>query len=892
VIKCPACRKDIPDDSAECYLCGESLESLNAATRPLREVSLSSGSIGGGRFAPGQMLAGRYRIIDLLGRGGMGEVYRAEDLKLRQAVALKFLPADLASDPSLLERLYHEVSNARDVAHRNVCRVYDVGESDGQHFISMEYVRGEELGSLLKRIGRLPEDKAIQTARQLCAGLAAIHGRGILHRDLKPSNVMLDERGEVRITDFGLAANADDLTGPERMSGTPAYMSPEQLAGAELTEKSDIYSLGLVLYELFTGKRAFDAPSLPELLRLRKRVSTPETPASLVKSLDPLVEQTILRCLEQAPERRPESALQVAAALPGGDPLAAALAMGETPSPEIVAAAAKEGTLRPAVAIICLTAIFIGGGAVLFLAERVKLNRVIPLERSTEVLQQRASEVIRSLGYTSIPKHSAFGWNENQYIGHILNTDQSVGRWQQLGSGEPAVIYFWYRESPRYLVPQRKFINFVEQYDPEMWVSGMTNLDLSPSGKLTYFEVVPPQVEEPPAEVYQPDWQKLFNEAGLDITKFTRTESKWVPPSAYDARAAWEGTYPSRPDIPLRIEAASFRGLPVSFRMIEPWTVPNRMVERPRSTADAISFIVFVTFVLGGIIFGGYLAFRNSRLGRGDRKGAFRLSAFTVVILTIYWVLRASHVPTSQEFNLFAMFAMEATLLSGIFWLFYMSLEPFVRRWWPHRIISWNRLVAGAFRDPLVGRDVLIGCLAGLAFPLSNFFLRLVAGWIGIPPDQPATFAPDTLSGIRIAFAEFLYDGLFNVFFSFGFLFLFLIFYIMFRRRDWLASAAFLAVLTLIVTPLMGPDPRLAVPAAILNAAVMFFVLTRFGLLAFIVMDLVREIFLAFPLTTDISAWYFDITAIAIGLFSALVLYGFYVSLGGQKIFKGELIPD
>src|SRR5687767_2109801 len=139
------------------------------------------------------MLAGRYRVIDLLGRGGMGEVYRAEDIKLRQAVALKFLPQNLADDAALLDHLYHEVSNARQVAHRNVCRVYDVGEFDGQHFISMEYVRGEELGSLLKRIGRLPEDKAIETARQICAGMAAIHARGILHRDLKPSNVMIDE---------------------------------------------------------------------------------------------------------------------------------------------------------------------------------------------------------------------------------------------------------------------------------------------------------------------------------------------------------------------------------------------------------------------------------------------------------------------------------------------------------------------------------------------------------------------------------------------------------------------------------------------------------------------------------------------------------------------------
>lgn len=892
VINCPACSRKIPGGSETCPSCGQPLDSLDAATRPLRDVSSSFGSIDGGQFAPGEMLGARYRIIDLLGRGGMGEVYRAEDIKLRQAVALKFLPRELAADKDLLERLYQEVSSARQVAHRNVCRVYDVGESDGQHFISMEYVRGEELGSLLKRIGRLPEDKAVETARQLCAGLAAIHSRGILHRDLKPSNVMLDERGEVRITDFGLAANADGLTAAERMSGTPAYMSPEQLEGAALTEKSDIYSLGLVLYELFTGKRAFDAASFPELIRLRKSHTTPQTPTSLIKSLDPLIEQAILRCLEREPERRPDSALEVAAALPGGDPLAAALAMGETPSPEIVAAAGKEGTLRPGVAIACLAAVLIGGLISLLLAERVKLNRVIPLEKSSAVLQQRASDVIRNLGYTAPAKDSASGWHVSRFIGHLLDTDQSPQRWEQLRSGEPAAIYYWYRESPRYLVPERKFINFVEQYDPVMWISGMTTVDLNARGELLYFEAVPPQIEGPTAHSIEPNWDKLFAEAGLDVTKFRPTASLWVPPSAYDTRAAWEGSYPSRPDIPLRIEAAGFRGLPVYFRLVEPWALPTRMEERPRSTADLISFVVFVTLVFSAIIVGGYLSFRNLRSGRADRKGAFQLAAFTVVILTIYWLLRASHVPIPQEFDLFAMFAMEATLLGGLFWLFYMSLEPFVRRWWPHRIISWNRLLAGALRDPLVGRDTLIGCLAGLVFPLAGFSRHVVSVWLDIPPDRPAQFTADALLGIRIALAEFLYEGLFNVFFSFGFLFLFLILYIVFRRREWLASAVFLAFLTIALAPQMGPDLRLAIPSAVLIAAAMVFVVTRFGLLAFIVMNLVREIFSKFPLTTDLSAWYFEVTLLGLGLFVALVIYGFYNSLGGQKVFKGELIPE
>ncbi|MGH9315508.1 MAG: serine/threonine-protein kinase, partial [Thermoanaerobaculia bacterium] len=160
----------------------------------------SSESIDTGGFAPGAVLAERYRIIGLVGRGGMGEVYRADDLKLGQPVALKFLPRKLSGERTWIERFYAEVRHARQISHPNVCRVYDVGEIEGRHFLSMEYVDGEDLASLLRRIGRLPGDKAVEIARQLCAGLAAAHELGVFHRDLKPYNVMLDGRGRARIT--------------------------------------------------------------------------------------------------------------------------------------------------------------------------------------------------------------------------------------------------------------------------------------------------------------------------------------------------------------------------------------------------------------------------------------------------------------------------------------------------------------------------------------------------------------------------------------------------------------------------------------------------------------------------------------------------------------------
>src|SRR5246127_2047032 len=167
---------------------------------------------------------------------------------------MKFLPEGLSQDGAALARFHREVRMARQVSHPNVCRVFDIGEADGQTFLTMEFVDGEDMSSLMRRIGRLPADKALEIARQICAGLAAAHEHGIIHRDLKPANIMLDGRGRVRITDFGLAGIAAEIGGADARAGTPAYMSPEQFAGRELTPKSDLYSLGLVLYEIFTGK--------------------------------------------------------------------------------------------------------------------------------------------------------------------------------------------------------------------------------------------------------------------------------------------------------------------------------------------------------------------------------------------------------------------------------------------------------------------------------------------------------------------------------------------------------------------------------------------------------------------------------------------------------------
>jgi protein kinase-like protein len=296
-----------------------------------------------GRFPAGTVLAGRYRILGLIGHGGMGEVYKAFDLILNQTVALKFLPPAHINEAALV-RFRNEVRIARQVSHPNVCRVYDLGMVEGLHFLSMEYIDGEDLASLLRRIGRLAQDKAIEFTRKICAGLGAVHERGILHRDLKPTNIMIDARGQVRITDFGLAGLAAEIPLSDVRSGTPAYMSPEQKAGKEVTTRSDIYSLGLVLHEMVTGKA---------------RKDTQSNPSEIIKDLDLAIERLILRCLEVDPKHCPQTALTVAMALPGADPVAAALVAGETRSPEMVAASHEKEWFSPRVAIACFAGVLV-----------------------------------------------------------------------------------------------------------------------------------------------------------------------------------------------------------------------------------------------------------------------------------------------------------------------------------------------------------------------------------------------------------------------------------------------------------------------------------------------------------------------------------------------------
>jgi serine/threonine protein kinase len=258
----------------------------------------------GSSFTPGAVLAGRYRMVTRIGRGGMGEVWRADDLILNTPIALKFVES--ASDTDRAQVL-REVRLARQITHPAVCRVFDVGDADGKIFYSMELVKGEDLATLLRHAGRLPSEKVIDIGLQLCGGLAAAHAQGVLHRDLKPANVLIDDDGAVRVTDFGIAIARKDATRHTPI-GTPGYMAPEQISpNTPLSEKTDLYALGLILYELVVGKRPFPDSTRP--------AGPPARPSTVVPDVDPRLERAVMQALARDPRERPRSAASLAAAL-------------------------------------------------------------------------------------------------------------------------------------------------------------------------------------------------------------------------------------------------------------------------------------------------------------------------------------------------------------------------------------------------------------------------------------------------------------------------------------------------------------------------------------------------------------------------------------------------
>ena len=312
-IRCAKCEYDNPPETRFCGGCGTKLarpSSVSSPPGPAAAPSLTQTlQMGLQELQIGSMFAGRYLILESLGRGGMGRVYRALDKKLDVEVAVKLLRPEIAADEGIIQRFKNELKLARMVSHPHVCRMYDLSEDQGTHFITMEYVPGEDLKTTVRRVGPLGLGKALSIARQVCEGLAAAHRLDIVHRDLKPQNIMLDGNGQVRIMDFGISRSlrAKGITADGMMIGTPEYISPEQAEGKKIDARTDIYAFGAILFEMVTGKVPFDGETTLSII-LKHKLEPPPDPRKLNPRLPKEVGQIILKCLEKDRERRYPSA--------------------------------------------------------------------------------------------------------------------------------------------------------------------------------------------------------------------------------------------------------------------------------------------------------------------------------------------------------------------------------------------------------------------------------------------------------------------------------------------------------------------------------------------------------------------------------------------------------
>ncbi len=307
-VKCPKCHLDNPDTSRFCAECGGQLESPSNASFLFTETLQTQVK----ELATGSIYAGRYQVIEELGRGGMGRVYKVFDTEVDAKVALKLIRPEISADEETVERFRQELRITRDISHKHVCRMYDLGKEAGSYFITMEYIAGEDLKSMIQMSGQLGVGTAISLAKQVCEGLAEAHRRGVVHRDLKPSNIMIDREGTVRIMDFGIARSLQvkGITGAGIMIGTPEYMSPEQVEGKEIDQRSDIYSLGIILYKMVTGRVPFEGDT-PFTVGVKHKSEIPKDPRQFNAQIPEDLSRLILRCLEKDKEKRYQSAGEV-----------------------------------------------------------------------------------------------------------------------------------------------------------------------------------------------------------------------------------------------------------------------------------------------------------------------------------------------------------------------------------------------------------------------------------------------------------------------------------------------------------------------------------------------------------------------------------------------------
>jgi serine/threonine-protein kinase len=808
----------------------------------------------------------------------MGEVYRADDLELGQSVALKFLPDRVAADPTWLDRFRNEVRTARQIAHPNVCRIYDIAQEDGHIFLSMEYIDGEDLGRVLRRLGRPSSEKAIEIARQICLGLAAAHENNVLHRDLKPANIMIDGRGRVRITDFGLAGYLDELEQTESRAGTPAYMAPEQLEHGKVSARSDIYTLGLILYELFTGKCVFETNNAAELTT-KHTTGSVSSPSSITSDIDPAVERVTMRCLEPQPEDRPQSVYQVLAALPGGDPLAAALAAGETPSPELVANARDACGLQPPAAIGLLVAVL----AFLAITYFAYAGTTLLPKRPASVMSVLAEQVMEDFGYVDLPRNSVSGYDVNEKLAKELKTSPRTVN-SAAAEDWPPKFRYWRRWSKGPFIP----VNF---HAPEAyWFGGLNinaaataSLGLDSAGRLRSL-IVGPELSgtstEPSADF---DWSEAFERAGLDRANAKAIPLAEQPPVHCNTVAAWQIDGMGKDGNHVTIQMGESGGRLNYFEILGLESDMARIFPGLLPISASIWGTLAVQFVMV------FLAWRNLRASRGDRRNAIRcamvVGGFYVILEVMSLQLQTKHFSDGTAIAHIVIHAVAV-------WMIYMAVEPYVRRVWPRMLVGLVRLLSLRVKDPAVGREVLWGVFTGCglvavlalmqrtesgievgaAARLPNFLeLHSMMSWIRYlcfeshRAGSMALYAA-IIAGMLIAIRLLLRHTLATI--LAGILILGIL------SGDWYMNHG-------------GNSIALAVVYGAVSGTALVLLFTRIGILGGMI-----AMFLTLPFHRSLpgpDSWAASHNVVEAAIVLALAVYGLWIALAGRPIFKDIL---
>ncbi|MFQ5653906.1 MAG: hypothetical protein ACE5GW_04145, partial [Planctomycetota bacterium] len=435
-----------------------------------------------------------------------------------------------------------------------------------------------------------------------------------------------------------------------------------------------------------------------------------------------------------------------------------ALAAGETPSPELVASAGGCGKLSMVGGGALLIAIIAGLILIALADRRVRLSERLELRLPPQVLEHQARSIIEGLGYTDPPRDRArgFGWRHD-LLQVIEENDSSAERWQRLGEEGADVLRFWYRQSPRLMIPDTDSGRLLV-WKPPVIQPGMVSVTLTSTGRLATFQAVPPRrtrAEGKPAEL---DWSIALEAAGFQPEQLEAAEPSVTPLTACDRRVAWSAPHPTLEGVRQRIDAASFQGRPVSFLVHETWTLPGRAGGSTRSFFAAMSDWAYNILLFIALVGGIWFAWSNISQGRGDRRGATRVAVYYLLLSSIVWLLTADHVSDAAGEIVLLVRALSRALFHAMLaWFLYVALEPTVRRIWPRKLVSWNRLLSGRLRDPLVGRDLLLGIAAGVATTLVLRLHYLAVGWLGAPPPRPLGMGLDFLLGPRHVIGKILW---------------------------------------------------------------------------------------------------------------------------------------